>query len=220
MRPASAFSRRSTSRAYVYVDGFNLYYGALRGTRYKWLDLRKLCELLLPRHQVDHIKYFTARVSARPADPDQPTRQQMYLRALGALRNVEIVYGHFLTTEVYLPLAGFPPEGPVKYVRVVRTEEKGSDVNLATHLLRDAFRKRFDVAVLVTNDSDLLEPVRVVRRELDLPVGLINPHRRASRVLVREASFVKRIRTGVLRASQLPRRMRDDHGPIVKPVTW
>jgi hypothetical protein len=56
----------------VYVDGFNLYYGALKGTPYKWLDIRKLCELLLPNNHINQIKYFTAMVSARPHDPDQP----------------------------------------------------------------------------------------------------------------------------------------------------
>jgi hypothetical protein len=49
--------------AWVYVDGFNLYYGAVKDTPYKWLDIRKLCELLLPEFSVGRIKYFTARVS-------------------------------------------------------------------------------------------------------------------------------------------------------------
>ncbi len=60
-------------------------------------------------------------------------------------------------------------------------------MNLATHLLRDGFRKEYQAAVLVTNDSDLLEPVRMVRKELGLVVGILNPHRKASRVLAREA---------------------------------
>ena len=78
----------------MYVDAFNLYYRALKGTPYKWLDIRKLCEYLLPRHQIDVVKYFTARVSARPGDPDQPTRQQAFLRALATLPSFEIFYGH------------------------------------------------------------------------------------------------------------------------------
>ena len=69
-------------KTYVYVDGFNLYYGAVKDTPYKWLNPQKLCDLLLPNHNITKIKYFTARISARPNDPDQPTRQQFYLRAL------------------------------------------------------------------------------------------------------------------------------------------
>ena len=78
----------------VYVDGFNLYYGSLRGTPCKWLNLQRLGELLLPQNGIIAIKYFTAKVSARPHDPDQPIRQQTYLRALHTLPNVEIMFGH------------------------------------------------------------------------------------------------------------------------------
>ncbi|HLA80176.1 MAG TPA: NYN domain-containing protein, partial [Thermoleophilia bacterium] len=65
-------------KSYVYVDGFNLYYGAVKETPYRWLNIRRLCELLLPSHTIHKIKYFTARVSARRDDPDKPTRQQIY----------------------------------------------------------------------------------------------------------------------------------------------
>lgn len=83
---------------------------------------------------------------------------------------------------------------PTKRVWVDKTEEKGSDVNLASHLLRDAFRGAFQVAVLITNDSDLAEPVRIVRQELNLPVGILSPHQQHSVELKRLATFVKRIR--------------------------
>lgn len=207
-------------KTHVYVDGFNLYYGAVKGTPYKWLDIKKLCELLLPKHHIARIKYFTAPVSGRPGDPNQPTRQQMFLRALVTLPDFEIIYGHFLTNETYMPLAGSPPGAPLKYAKVIKTEEKGSDVNLATHLIWDGFRKQYEAAVLVTNDSDLLEPVKIVRRELGLVVGILNPHKKASRVLAREASFVKQIRTGALKASQFPHTLEDAHGLITKPSSW
>lgn len=74
--------------------------------------------------------------------------------------------------------------------------------------------------MLVTNDSDLLEPVRIVRQELRLVVGILNPHRKASRVLAREASFVKQIRSAALRASQFPAKLKDAHGVITKPRVW
>jgi len=203
----------------VYVDGFNLYYGAVKGTPYKWLDINKLCELLLPKHTIHRIEYFTARVTARSGDPGQPTRQQIFLRALATLPNVEIIFGHFLSSEALMPLAQLK-FGKREYAKVIKTEEKGSDVNLATHLVRDAFRNEFDAAVLITNDSDLKEPVRIVRRELGFPVGILNPHNRASRTLAEEASFVKQIRKGVLKNSQFPRTLHDRHGVITKPKSW
>ena len=71
-------------RTIVYVDGFNLYYGALKGTAYKWLDLKALFSSILPGHYFLKIKYYTARVSARPGNSNGPTEQDAYLRAIKA----------------------------------------------------------------------------------------------------------------------------------------
>jgi len=206
-------------KTHVCVDGFNLYYGALRGTGFRWLDIAEMCRLLLPGHDILHISYFTARVNSRPSDPDQPLRQDRYLRALRTIPIVHIFYGHFLTTRVTMPLAAYQPGGR-RTARVIKTEEKGSDVNLATHLLWDGFREQYDAAVLVTNDSDLVEPVRIVRHELARTVGILNPHRNPSRMLLRYATFAKSIRKGVLAASQLPAVLHDAHGQLSKPPEW
>jgi len=81
-------------------------------------------------------------------------------------------------------------------------------------------KQLFDVAVLITNDSDLLEPLKIVRYELNLPVGVLNPQKKASRVLARHASFIKRIRRGVLLASQFPTTLHDAKGTFHKPSSW
>ncbi len=203
----------------VYIDGFNLFYGALRKTPYRWLDVEKMCQLLLPNNTIGEIKYFTAKVSARPDDPEQPLRQQLYLRALGTLPKVSIHYGHFLTHKVWMPLvtlAGEPPQ----QVRVIKTEEKGSDVNLATHLLHDAHMNRYDIAVIVSNDSDLLTPIRLVRETLGKKVGALNPHQNPSRAMLPYLDFYKPIREGVLRLAQFENTMRDRHGTFSKPSGW
>jgi hypothetical protein len=96
----------------VYIDGFNLYFGAVKGTPYKWLNLAEMCRLMLPRNQIHKIKYFTALVNARPNDPDQPIRQQTYLRALKTLPNLSIILGHFLTHECSMPLASSTAGNP------------------------------------------------------------------------------------------------------------
>lgn len=121
----------------VYIDGFNLYYGAVKGTPYRWLNVAEMCRLLLPRDQILQMKYFTALVNPRRSDPDQRSRQETFLRALATIPNLSIVYGFFLTHEIMMPLA-LPAKG---YKKVIKTEEKGSDVNLATHLLIDALSK-------------------------------------------------------------------------------
>ena len=204
----------------VYVDGFNLYYGAVKGTPFKWLDISKLVQLLLPKNQVLKIKYFTALVNSRPQDPDQPLRQQIYLRALRTIPDLEIILGHFLSHEVSMPLANCPP-GHQKYARVIKTEEKGSDVNIATHLLHDGYKGAYAVAIVISNDSDLVEAIKIVRNDLKKEVIVLNPFKDTpSQELNRVATFVKPIRQGVLTASQFPRLMQDQNGSFYKPPNW
>lgn len=204
----------------VYVDGFNLYY-AVKGTPHKWLNISALCQQLLPRNQIVKIKYFTALVSARPGDPDQPNRQLLYLRALRTIPGVQIIYGHFLAHEVTMHLAHPVPGGP-KNAQVIKTEEKGSDVNIAAHMVNDGHLGRYSVAVLISNDSDLAEPVKIVRNELHLPVGILNPfpNDHPSQQLRKCATFVKPIRQGVLAASQFPPMLEDGNGKFYKPPAW
>lgn len=201
----------------VYVDGFNLYYGCLKRTPYKWLDLGRLSAVMLPNDTVMAIRYHTARISARPGNPSGPTDQQIYLRALRTIPTLSITYGHFLTHSVQMRLTDVTPP---KRVWVDKTEEKGSDVNLASHLVRDACQNAFKAAVLITNDSDLAEPVRIVRDELHLPVGILNPHEHHSAELKRVCTFQKRIRQSDLIACQFPDVLRDAKGEIRKPPSW
>lgn len=206
-------------RTNVYVDAFNLYYGCLKRTPYRWLDLAMLCSLLLPNHSIHRIRYFTALVSARPGDPRGPQRQQVYLRALRTIPNLTLHYGCYLTHPARLRRQNLSGDAGSP-VWVLRTEEKGSDVNLATYLLVDAFRDDCEAAVVVSNDSDLVEPIRIVRAELGKIVGLLNPQKRPSRVLVREATFIKQVRPGVLAASQFPPILVDARGSFHKPPSW
>ena len=93
-------------------------------------------------------------------------------------------------------------------------------MNLASHLLRDAFTGKFSLVVVVSNDSDLVEPVRIVREELGMRVGIMNPQRHPSRVLQSNADFFKTIRRRALAESQFPRTLRDAHGTVHRPPAW
>ena len=138
----------------VYVDAFNLYYGALRGQPYRWLDIRRFARGLLgPADEVHRIRYFTSRVRPVPTDPGLADRQAAYVRALRTLPSVSVHYGYFLVTQVAMERADGAGTIPV-----IKTEEKGTDVNLATHLLLDAFDDDYEAALVVSNDSDLAEP--------------------------------------------------------------
>ena len=207
-------------RTIIYVDGFNLYYSALKGTPFKWLDLKTAFQNLLgPHHTIVKIKYFTALVSGR-VDPGQPIRQQTYIRALESYTpEFEPIYGHFLSHVVWARLAN-PQKGAKQYVQIFKTEEKGSDVKLAVHLLHDAWLNNYECAIVVSNDSDLSEAMQIIKAHHRKTVGLICPNDgvRPSRELMKNAHFVKKLRKGVLSISQLP-----DPIPsttISKPASW
>lgn len=106
------------------------------------------------------------------------------------------------------------------YVKVIKTEEKGSDVNIATHLLVDGFKNDYELAVVVSNDSDLLMPIQVVTQQFRKPVGLLNPQKHTSVTLLPHVRFVKNIRGTVLKNSLFPDVMSDKDGQFSKPADW
>ena len=111
------------------------------------------------------------------------------------------------------------PTSP-QLAQVWKTEEKGSDVSLATHMVHDAHRGACDVAVVVSNDSDLLEPIRILKKDLGKTVGVLNPHKKPARQLLELADFFKPIRSGVLGACQFPITLKDTNGKFTKPASW
>jgi len=172
---------------------------------------------MLKLHHKDlKIKYFTARVESRENDPGKPQRQDFYLRALRAhCQDIEIIEGKFRTRRSSLPLV----EPPHRKVRVLRTEEKGSDVNLAVHLLNDAWRDKYDCAVVVSNDSDLATALRLVREQREKCLGLMTPgNRHPSQDLTEYANFHRNIRRNLLECSQLPDLIPGTN--ISKPEEW
>lgn len=217
------------SRVIVYIDGFNLYYRALRKPEHKWLNVQALAETLLPDDDLVRIKYFTAKIQPSRIDPRKHIRQQIYFRALETLPKVEIVYGNYITSCARMPLYDEWKAGVKKLVRVAKQEEKGTDVNLAAHMLRDAFRGEFEVAAVLTSDSDLAEPFRIVAEELMLPVILLHPYMPDANGVLREPAKklrvyagdrIKKIREGLLASSQLPDHLEDSRGQLTRPKEW
>lgn len=227
-------------KAYVYVDGFNLFYGCLKKTDYKWLNINKLIGLYFSKYDIKKIKYFSAVTKARKDDLSKPVRQLAYFRALETLPNLEIITGTFLENEVLM----FVPEKSKKigrqkanveltetqtklpllgknYLIVNKSEEKGSDVNLATHLMMDAYERKFDVAIVISNDSDLAEPIKIVNNMPNLTVRLLNPQKKTN-IKLQEAvdGNIKMIRQWALKNSQFLDDLKDVKGDFHKPEDW
>ncbi len=215
-----------------YIDGFNLYYGAVktRWPQFKWLDIGAFCSALLPTHTINRIRYFTALVIPPPEDPQMRIRQDIYLRALRTVPNLHVHdEGWFILKEGLrrqFPLAypknrrvGSPPQS----VYVQLPEEKGSDVNLAAYLLLDCFQGDFDEAVVISNDADLAVSIDMVVTKFRKTVGVVNPHPKSRRsvTLQKVASWTfQTLNRHHLANSQFPPTLTDSQGTITKPATW
>lgn len=216
---------QSVQRVIAYIDGFNLYFGLrdARFKRYYWLNLQRLAtNLLRPDQSLDETKYFTARISGgRRGDPaavatrwEQDRRRQMlFIEALGTLPDMRIIEGHFLSKSIRCYNCGIS----------WRThEEKMTDVRIATEMLTDAFADRFDCALLISADSDLVPPINAIRS--------LFPHKR---VIVafpprRESQQLKQVVNGwvvigedKLRQSLLPNQVLKADGFLLeRPAEW
>lgn len=197
----------------TYIDGFNLYYGMKESglNRFYWLDLRLLSILLLrPGQKLVEVKYFTSRVS----DPaDKRKRQSDYLEALQAHCGLKAIEGQFLSKPVECHGCGriWPDH-----------EEKMTDVNIATDMLTDAFRGRYDTALLISGDSDLVPPIRAIKALFPAKRVIVAfPPKRYSRHLADTAHGHVFIDEAKLGAAQLPEEVTKPDGYVLKrPASW
>ncbi len=205
-------------RTAIYIDGFNFYYLAVKNTPYKWLDFKEVfTKLLHAENKIVSIKYFTAIVDGK-RDPHKPIRQQTYIRALKKhIPEFQEYYGQFKTHVV--PMSLSRPTKTRKRVWVIKTEEKGSDVNLAVHLVNDAWENNYDRAIIVSHDSDLLGAVEIVKYQLRKEIGaIILPKGNPSIDLIKIADFTVHLRNTLLAISQLPSPIPGTK--ITKPKAW
>lgn len=200
-------------RVISYIDGYNLYYG-LRSSqfrRYYWLDLRRLSQVLLKSHQsLVCTRYFTSIVK-RPEDSRR--RQAVFLDALQTLPDFYIHYGQFLEDVVMCRNCGHT---------YTTHHEKMTDVNISVELMSDAFNDTFDVAVLISADSDLVGPVEAVRRLFPSKrVVVAFPPGRNSYHLKRVANGLLHIGRNELGRSQFPEVIRKPNDTVLqRPVEW
>jgi len=216
---------------------------------WKWIDLRALAARYAswPGASVDRVVYCTARVND-PADPAQTSRQDFYLKALSLHSSVDVIEEGYYASWAKESVMTVEPHGarapsalvdlssslswsPGLRIRrngagnifatVRKREEKGSDVNVATHLLTDVLGGRVDAAIVISNDSDLALPIRVARGHV--PVGVINPGKKplAGALKGNAADGVgrhwwRRLDPLDLQQCQLP----DPVAGIYKPSSW
>ena len=186
-------------RTRIYIDGFNFYYGLLKRTRYKWLDVpslfeRQILPSILYRSNPNQdpvemvlqecaVKYFTAPIlESLASGPDSVSSQAVYHNALrkhspGRISLIMGGYSVYPATQHFIS-----EEDPNRQPRlcpkisVWKVEEKRTDVNMALHAYDDAINDEVDQVVIVTNDTDLTLALELIRKRCPkVTVGLVIP---------------------------------------------
>jgi hypothetical protein len=200
-------------RVIVYIDGFNLYFGlkSKKWQKFLWLDLRELSlQLLKPQQTLRFTKYFTAKVTHNPA---KEKRQKIFLEALETLPDFNIFYGKYQINKRRCNNCNYVDDVP---------SEKMTDVNIAVEMLSDAYQDKFDTAILVSADGDLVPAIRAVKH--------LFPHKRIVAAFPpdRDSFEIRdsvdgyfRVGRGIFARSQFAKKVRKCNGYILqRPSKW
>lgn len=208
-----SFFMANKERVIAYIDGFNLYFGMLEmGSReYSWLNIQLLAQSLLkPNQELVGVKYFTSRVSN---NPEKQRRQTTYIEAIESLDNCSIYYGKFQANTEECYGCGRKYSSP---------NEKMTDVNIAVEMLTDAYADRYDMAMLISGDSDLIPPIKSVHSCFPKKRVFVAfpPNRHNSSIaLVAKGSMI--LGRAKLKAAQFPPTVVKENGfELKRPSTW
>jgi len=203
-----------------YIDGFNVYHALnkeqLRGKKgrfpyrkYKWLNYRKLAESVIgPKDQIEGIFYFTAFAYWKP---EKVVRHKQYIKVLQSV-GVETIRGRFMRKETECHLC---------HRVFVTHEEKRTDVNIAIKLLIDAVEDRYDKALIISADSDLLPAIMTVRNcAPEKELGVMFPIGRGNFELREKANFRRKMSEELLRQTQFPDKVPVGDEIIERPANW
>jgi uncharacterized LabA/DUF88 family protein len=201
------------NKVIAYIDGFNLYFGLREKGwhRFYWLNVQLLVKNLLKFNQeLVMTKYFTARVIG---SPDKQKRQSTFIEALETLPDLKIFYGKYQLNPRKCPNCGFKDNVP---------NEKMTDVNIAVEMLSDAINDKFDVALLLSADSDLTPSVRAIRGAFPQKrIVVAFPPKRWSVELSNIAHACLRIGRANFARSLFPDELKKADGFILQcPATW
>jgi 6-hydroxy-3-succinoylpyridine 3-monooxygenase len=216
---ASSAPNKPKPRTIFYIDGLNLYYGAVRSTpRLKWLDIEKYCRFLRPHDDIQGIRYFSALVTGQTKP-----NQEAYLKALSTTPLVNVILGRFKEKNVKCGVGGCGTAGS-KWFRM--PEEKRTDVNIAVFLVDDAYQNACDQQIIFSGDSDLVPAVNMVRlRHPKIKIFVYVPSQnpvRGAAVELRSAAHVnKTLPINFLGKAQFSNSISDGAGGLItRPSSW
>jgi hypothetical protein len=206
-------------KTHVYVDGFNFYYGAVRGTPHKWLDLDRFFTMMRPSDDIRVIKYFTAEI----VGPTKPN-QDVFLKALATRPRVQVILGRFKMKSLKCEVDACDA-ACTRYFD--KPEEKRTDVNIATEMIDDAYQNNCDQLILVSGDSDLVPAVHRVKnrfpeKRIIVYIPAVAGSVRAGAYELRGAAHKARtVPLNLLSKAQFPLEVPDGSGGFyAKPASW
>lgn len=209
-------------RTIVYIDGLNFYYGAVKGTPYKWLNLERYFTLIRQADDIVAIKYFTASILG-PTKPNQ----DVFLQALSTLPRVHVFLGRFKNKQITCEVAACAATLSKEQRIFNKPEEKRTDVSIAVTMLDDAYQDRCDQFVLVSGDSDLVPGVRMIRqrfpqKRIVVYIPAARDTTRSGAYELRGAAHVARsIPLNLLARAQFPTQVPNGSGGFfTKPASW
>lgn len=219
----------------VYVDGFNLFYGLLKHSNHKWLDLYTLFQRIIhiqnPESELVCVKYYTAPVMGKFASHGSKAceAQDQYHRALNSphTNTVHVINGSYTATKA-TPMRYKNPPDKTDRVTAWKLEEKQTDVNLALDMYRDAIKNACDQIVVCTNDSDIVPALKYIKSDAPtivlggiLPRPSTEKHRPITESIRSELDWMrKHIRLEELAAAQFPDRVPTRKKPVTRPDYW
>jgi len=223
----------------VYIDGYNLFYGRLKHKddninshrrKLRWLDPSKLVKQFLHGdYKISQINFYTTDINALYTGDKSPSRQQEYYKALMTIENINIVKGRFSKNPTMMPvypirlISNSNGSTGIEKMLVLKSEEKRSDVNIASHLVRDACLNKFDMAILISNDSDLLVPMKILH-QLNKKFLILSPYEKYCYDFVKELNVksMRKIQENHILAAQFPDEIKDAAGTLIakRPLKW
>lgn len=203
---------QNKNRVVVYIDGFNLYFGMMDAgfNHCKWLNVEKLVRSYLTANQeLIEIKYFTSRITN---NPQKQKRQTTYLEAIETTE-VKIIYGLYKAKQIECENCGHNWN---------ISNEKMTDVNIATHIIIDAFHDKYDTAILISGDSDLVPPIKAVHQNFpNKVVSVFFPPNRHNNTVAGASKGSQIIGRKKLIDSQFEENVKKRDGFILhKPADW
>lgn len=181
-----------------------------------WLDVVGFSKsMLLRTEKLNQIKYFTTTPTVKMGGVDKIQRHKRWLQLLNNLTRPIIVYeGRFKLNTIKCKA-----RCKKEFKQHV---EKRTDINIAVQIIGDAVNDYYDVAYIVSGDTDFAPAIEFIKNQFpEKEIKVLCPPKRKSKILRDLAHFTKYLSVSDLIPYVLPDKIiRPGKTPLTKPASW